>query len=364
MLAEKLREIMIRRGQSVNRATLPAADRERIDAMFAELQRGDSRARPSLYWEELNKLNLTQIGRNGYDNFKRTIALNYFTWAIMFPWNSQVAFLIRFSSGRRIGTIIWRALMDPDTMIVGRMRRIAYDLITLLLWEYILRSELPAELLNLREPEQGNPLLTYPRPAMGVTQDLGNSILEYQSFRNVLPSRPTILELGAGYGRNAFVILKDRPDAKLIVADIPPALWIAERYLSSVFPGKSVFKFREFAKFDNIAEEFERADIAFILSTQITMLPVDIADLILNVSSLHEMRPDQIAFYFGEFDRLLRSGGHMYTKQWRSAKVLFENVTLIESDYPVPTHWKTVFSRQAPVQTKFYEALYRKDGLR
>jgi SAM-dependent methyltransferase len=160
------------------------------------------------------------------------------------------------------------------------------------------------------------------------------------------------------------VILKDRPDAKLIVIDIPPALWIAERYLSSVFPEKTVFKFREFMEFDDIAEEFERADIAFVLSTQITMLPIGIADLILNVSSLHEMRPDQIAFYFEQFDRLLRNGGHMYTKQWRSAKVLFEHVTLIESDYPVPTHWTTVFSRQAPVQTKFYEALYRKDGLR
>jgi putative sugar O-methyltransferase len=364
MFAEKLREILIRRGQAVNRAALPAADRERIDAMFAELQRGDPRACPSLYWEELNKLNLAQIGRNGYHNFKRTIALNYFTWAIMFPWNSQVAFLIRFSSARRIAAIIWRALTDRDSIIVGRMRRIAYDLISLLLWEYILRSELPAELLRLREPEQGNPLLIFPRPAMGVTQDLGNSILEYQSFRGVLPRRPTILELGAGYGRNAFVILKDRPDAKLIVVDIPPALWIAERYLSSVFPERSVFKFREFAKFDDIAEEFERADIAFVLSAQISMFPVEIADLILNVSSLHEMRPDQIAFYFEQFDRLLRSGGHMYTKQWRSAKVLFEHVTLVESDYPVPAHWTTVFSRQAAVQTKFYEALYRKEELR
>jgi putative sugar O-methyltransferase len=361
MMAEKLREILIRRGQAAGRMTLPTADRERIDAMFAELRRGDPRARPSLYWEELNKLNLAQIARNGYDNFKRTIALNYFTWAIMFPWNSQVAFLSRFAPNRRIGAIIWRALMDSDTRIVGRTRRVAYDLISLLLWEYILRSDLPAALLSLREPVAGNPLLVFPRPAMGVTQDLGNSILEYQSFRTALPVRPTILELGAGYGRNAFVILKDRPDAKLIVIDIPPALWIAERYLSSVFPEKNVFKFRVFTEFGDVVDEFARADIVFLLSTQITRLPSDIADLILNVSSLHEMRPDQISFYFGQFDRLLRVGGHMYTKQWRSAKVLFEHVTLVESDYPVPTHWTTVFSRQAPVQTKFYEALYRKE---
>jgi putative sugar O-methyltransferase len=361
MIAERLREILIRRGQSAAVNQLLAADRDRLDSMLACLRRGDARARPSLYWEELNKLNLTQIGKQGYANFKRTAALNYFTWAIMFPWNSQVAFLRRFSSMHHIGSIIWRALLDTDTAIVGRARRFAYDLITLLLWEYIYRVDLPAELLALREPMEGNPLLVFPRPGVGLTQDLGNSILEYQSFRGFLPSNATVLELGAGYGRNAFVILKDRPDAKLIIIDVPPALWISERYLSSVFPDKKIFKFREFADFGDIAEEFNRADVVFLISTQITLLPAGIADLILNVSSLHEMRPDQIFFYFEQFDRLLRNGGHMYTKQWRRAKVLFEHVTLVESDYPIPRRWVTVFSRQAAVQTKFYEALYKKD---
>ena len=360
MSLDKLREMTIRHGQAPRGKMLATADQVRIDAMFAELQRGDRRARPSLYWEELNKLNLTQIARNGYGNFKRTIALNYFTWTTLLPWNSQVLFLLRFSSFRRISAIIWHALIDRDTAIVGRLRRTAYDLISLLLWEYILQSKMPANLLSLCEPEEGNPLVIFPRPGLGVTQDLGNSLLEYCSFRDVLPARPTILELGAGYGRNAFVILKDQPTARLIIIDIPPALWISERYLSSVFPEKRVFKFREFTDFGEVAEEFERADIVFVLSTQITLLPGGIADLILNVSSLHEMRPDQISFYFEQFDKLLRDGGHMYTKQWRSTEVLFERVSLTEIDYPVPSHWKTVFSRQAPVQTKFYEALYWK----
>ena len=70
------------------------------------------------------------------------------------------------------------------------------------------------------------------------------------------------------------------------------------------------------------------------------------------------MRPDQIKFYFGEFERLLKPGGHMYTKQWRRTKVLFEGVSLIESDYPIPATWSTVFSRIPRVQTKFFEALY------
>jgi putative sugar O-methyltransferase len=360
MLAEKLREIVIRRGQARPGMRLSLPEQARIDAMFDGLAQGDPRARPSRCWEELNKLNLAQIGREGYPNFKRTLALNYFTWATMLPWNSQVAFLARFCSKRRLAAIVWRALTDSDTAIVGRVRRAAYDLISLLLWEYILQV-VPAELLSLREPSEGNALLVFPRPGMGVTQDLGNSILEYRSFGPALPARPTIVELGAGYGRNAYVILNYKPDAKIIIIDIPPALWIAESYLSSMFPQKKVFRFREFADFKDVAIEFERADIVFLLSTQITLLPNDVADFVLNISSLHEMRPDQISFYFQQFDRLLRNGGHMYTKQWRETKVLFEEVTLVERDYPLPAHWTTVFSRQAAVQTKFYEALYRSD---
>jgi putative sugar O-methyltransferase len=359
MLAEKLREMLIRRGQTANRGPLPAVEQSRIDAMFVGLASGDQRARPSLYWEELNKLNLTQIAGHGYINFKRTIALNYFTWATMVPWNSQVIFLARFCSMRRLAAIAWCALIDSDTAVVGRARRAAYDLISLLLWEYVLRLDLPAKLINLREPASGNPLLVFPRSGMGVTQDLANSILEYRSFSGALTARPTIVELGAGYGRNAYVILNDRPDAKIIIIDIPPALWIAESYLSSVFPEKNTFKFREFADFNEVAAEFERADMVFLLSTQITLLPDDVADLVLNISSLHEMRPDQIKFYIGQFDRLLRNGGHMYMKQWREARVLFEQVTLVEHDYPLPAHWTKVFSRQAAVQTKFFEALYK-----
>jgi putative sugar O-methyltransferase len=359
MLAEKLREMVIRRGQDRSGTPLPLPEQARIEAMFDALVRGDARARPSRYWEELNKLNLAQIGREGYANFKRTLALNYFTWATMLPWNSQVAFLRRYCSKRRFAAILHRALTDSDTAVVGRVRRAAYDLISLLLWEYILQLDLPAELLGLREPPEGNPLMVSPRPGMAVTQDLGNSILEYRSFGKALPARPTVVELGAGYGRNAYVILSDRPDARIIIVDIPPALWIAESYLTSVFPQRKVFRFREFAHFEDVASEFERADIIFLLSTQITLLPDDLADFVLNISSLHEMRPDQISFYFQQFDRLLRNGGHMYTKQWREARVLFEGVTLVERDYPLPAHWTTVFSRQAAVQTKFYEALYR-----
>ena len=103
-------------------------------------------------------------------------------------------------------------------------------------------------------------------------------------------------------------------------------------------------------------------DIAFFLSTQITRLPDGLADLAVNISSLHEMRPEQIAFYFSQFDRLLKVGGQFYFKEWKRGALPFENLIISQEDYPVPVSWNCELSRDAPIQTRFFEARCRKSG--
>jgi hypothetical protein len=126
------------------------------------------------------------------------------------------------------------------------------------------------------------------------------------------------------------------------------------------FPNRRIFGYREFGSFEEIAQEFVESDIAFFVSTQISKLPDSLADLVLNISSLHEMRLEQIAFYFSQFDRLLKAGGTFYFKQWKRGTVLFENVVVRQEDYPIPPSWQCELSRQAPLQTGFFEARYRK----
>jgi SAM-dependent methyltransferase len=145
-----------------------------------------------------------------------------------------------------------------------------------------------------------------------------------------------------------------------VIVDIPPALWVAETYLRRQFPNHRVFRYREFASFEDIEREFNECDIAFFLSTQITGLPDGIFDLAVNISSLHEMRPEQIAFYFSQFDRLLKDGGQFYFKAWKRSALPFENIVNRREDYPIPVSWNCEFSRDAPIQTRFFEARYRK----
>jgi len=365
MIVEKFKEYFIRTHQCSKRQNLKSEDLERIEWMSSEMSDGDNLAKPSRYWEELNKMNLEQLKENGYENFKRTITLNYFTWTRLLPWDSQVVFLYKQIPLHKTIHCFFGALRARRQSYFSSLdifQSFSYNFLSLLMWEYMLRLPIPPDFLALAEPDQGNPALVFPRPNLKVSQDLANSLLEYDSFFRALPNDKSIvaLELGAGYGRNAYVCLKLLPQIKYIVVDIPPALWVAERYLAEVFPEKKIFEARHFERFEEIKSEFDRADIIFLLSSQLSLLPDQSVDLILNISSLHEMRKDQIGFYFGKFNGILKSGGHFYFKQWRNAKVLFEGVTLEEKDYPIPADWAKIFSRCARVQTKFFEALYKK----
>lgn len=240
------------------------------------------------------------------------------------------------------------------------IQSLLYNFLTLASWEYTRGMVSEAALLALREPEDGNPAAVHDQSGALISQDLANSILEVSTMGGDLAPGSVVLELGAGYGRDAYVLLATRPGIKYVIIDIPPALWVAETYLRRQFPDRRIFGYREFANFGDIEREFRDSDIAFFLSTQIASLPDGLADLAVNISSLHEMRLEQIAFYFSQFDRLLKVGGLFYFKQWKRGAVPFENVIIREGDYPIPASWRCELSRQAPIQSRFFEARYRK----
>jgi putative sugar O-methyltransferase len=362
-MLERFKERLIKGKQAASAARLAPEDVERLHAMFNSLELGDSRARPSKYWVELNKMNMAQLQQYGYDSFKRTIALNYFTFARILPWDAQFRFLVRHLPLRTSLYCLQRALFAPTHEYFSRFNWIQsrlYNFLTIASWEYTRKAVSDPELLALHEPEDGSPAVIHDAAGSLISQDLANSILEVSSVGVGLQAGTVVLELGAGYGRDAFAMLMTHPGIKYIVVDIPPALWVAETYLRRQFPNHRIFTYREFSRFEEIEEEFQESDIAFFLSTQIEKIPDRSIDLAINISSLHEMRIDQISFYFGQFDRMLKNGGRFYFKQWKSGAVPFENVVIHQNDYPIPRTWQCELSREAPIQTNFFEARYRK----
>jgi putative sugar O-methyltransferase len=342
-----------------------------LGAMGECLARGNPVYLPSKFWDAYNDTNLRQLAEEGVENFKQTVARNYFTWVIdrhdaqfkylsehVSRW-SRPSLLYRLWRRRLTAGVVYRLTPRDTSSRLTRDQQVEMTVLTRMLWE-LARSVDTLKLLDrVEEPEVGNPFRIH-RGGRLVSQDLANSVLEFYSVREGFNppagERVRVCELGAGYGRNAYVFLKALPRCKYVVVDIPPALYVSQHYLSTVFPEKRVFEFRCFESFAEVEDEFEAADIAFLLPHQAEMLPRKSVDLFVNISSLHEMTPEQIEVYLGLIDRLTR--GYFYSKQWFVSENPHDGVRIRHEDYPIPAHWRQLYFRPARVQTAFFEAMY------
>ena len=174
-----------------------------------------------------------------------------------------------------------------------------YAIYAVCLQDYTLSADRSGRFANLAEPTLGNPIALEVR-GQRTSQDLCNSFLELLYLEETLGERPlrSVLELGGGYGRLLYMLrVASRGTApRLMMADIPPALGVAQWYLSTLFPDARTFHYRPFERYDEVAEELEAADFAFLLPHQVELLPDQSIDLVVNISSLQEMNlPRSIA---------------------------------------------------------------------
>jgi len=320
---------------------------------------------PSLFWQNFNRRHIKQLQQDGYENFKRTVNLAYFNF-ILTPTDLQFRNLIKYWITSPRFQIFTSECKDTFSFrfggVKGFLARLLvptlYKLFVSMLWEYTRSVDKENLLGKIEEPLEGNPFRVYYKNRL-VSQDVCNSILEYYSIMNQIPSGVksslSIAELGAGYGRVAFIFLKTLK-CKYVIFDIPPALYVAQRYLSSVFPELKIFSFRDFDNYAEIKSEYENADLCFFTPNQLELLPEPQFNLLLNISSLHEMRLDQISNYFSLINKYTR--GYFYSKQGLKSKNPDDGVIISYNDYPVPASWKLIFFKKHPIQSSFFEALY------
>ena len=132
-----------------------------------------------------------------------------------------------------------------------------------------------------------------------ISQELCNSVHEVTGMLDGLPGdspgKMAMLELGGGYGRVAWVLAHELPEVPYVVCDIPPALAIAQRYLTTVLLRRRAFRFCHFDRPEEVADELAAAQIALLTPNQLDLLLELDVGLCMNIGSLHDMRPDQIA---------------------------------------------------------------------
>lgn len=340
-----------------------------VDAMTEEVMSGPDIYRPSRFWEDLNERNRRQIDEVGFASFKRTVNQNYFNWLIVNPRDPQFWRLLRSWFTRPRPSVFGARLGDWEDVEVSydriqpfrRLRsRLWYAIFVALLWEFVRRRDARHRLDVLQEPMLGNPILIrYGRRS--ISQDLANSALELNAIEEALTrtlvAGEAVIEIGAGYGRLAWMALALTPGLRYILVDIPPALAIAQEYLTSLFPERRTFRFRHFHRYEDVATELGGAEIVFLTPNQLEAIPPQRAALFINISSFHEMRPDQVANFLVQAGR--HTNGIFYMKQWRAWTNQVDGVTIRQEDYPIPGSWERVYEREHPVQTHFFEAAYR-----
>ncbi len=336
-----------------------------LDAMLEELRNGPEIFRSSRFWEhhaELQRRELAEYG--GFAEFKRTVNRHFFQFMVTGVRDPQFRAVARRWSRRPNPRALLARLntsLEPPPARFSKLRSIAagrvYATYISMLARHTARQDHHGVFALLEEPSLGKPTcVRYQRRA--VSEDLCNSVLEYTSMLDALPEPPrSVIELGSGYGRLAWVFLRAQPGIRYVLVDIPPGLAIAQRYLTELLPEASAFRFRHFDDYAQIADEFESAQIAFLTPNQLELIPAMHAELFINVSSLHEMRHEQIAHYFELVER--HCDGFFYTKQWQRSVNPFDQLVVSREDYPVRPTWQALFDRVHPVQTQFFEALYQ-----
>ena len=270
------------------------------------------------FWEKTIKEHELSLNTHGFENFKRYLNDNYFNWSWewKFFFRKQMRFLLAHTS-----PVTWlRALREIGKRERwGRSDSRLFKFATRLVWEYARKHD-ALGIMKFEEPSLGNPLpVTY--NGRIISQDLANTSLELNWAITEKPNK--VLELGAGYGRNAYAMLKLYPNIEYTIADIEPTISISKKYLTTLFPN---------------------AQLKFISPLELSKIPDNYTDFTFSISTLPEFTDEATKFYLKQFDRI--SGKMIYLKQW--------------TKYFTYNFFSNLVKKEVcPIQTNFTQALWK-----
>ena len=115
------------------------------------------------------------------------------------------------------------------------------------------------------------------------------------------------LEIGGGYGGFTEIVKKMCPNIKIIYMDIPPQLYVAERYLKSIF-NKKVAGFKETKEMEFITlDSFLDYDILIIPPWDIIKIKNNLIDFFYNANSFQEMQKETVSNYCKQLSRIVKN---------------------------------------------------------
>lgn len=168
-----------------------------------------------------------------------------------------------------------------------------------------------------------------------------------------------IVELGAGYGRLAYVCRSLFPSCTYVILDLPEALICSSSWLSRVFPGE-VVPYESARDIEAFTPDILGSGKIWTLGAHhIERIAAKSVDAFVNIYSFAEMPKASIDTYFRHIDRI--TSGIFFTKQ-RALETNLEDSVVISSDtYQIRDHWRRLFHRTSRLYGSFFEEAYAID---
>jgi putative sugar O-methyltransferase len=277
-------------------------------------------------WGSIGTDHRQMIERYGFASFKRHINFQYGQWAVSTLRSrftlTVLAALIRRGVIPRHTRVDWSdadGIIWPDEEPNTRWRLRAYAFYCGLLWQYAVRHDRLGAMRAL-EPSLGRPMPIYFGGRL-ISQDIAMASLDLNRMADEMPlmAKTRVLEIGAGYGRLAYLLRSLVPNVQYSIVDISPALAISQGYLTSIFG--------------------EASGMRFLLPHQLDEIPDNYFDLALNVSSFDEMPPAVSIGYLKTIGRVCR--GHLFLSGYARSSHRGQRLGVDELPYD-PT-WKAVY---------------------
>jgi SAM-dependent methyltransferase len=237
-----------------------------------------------------------------------------------------------------------------------------YNLVLLILYENIKNKNIFTKypLIKKNMYEKYNPNLLI--DGKFFSQNMIISLQEYEKIYELTKSvkEPLkILELGAGYGRTANMILSLEEGIKYVIADLPLSVHFSYNNLKASFPNKKIVNGFNINNNEDMMKAFQRNDVLFIFPHQLKFFKNKTFDLTISIGNLCEMEKKQIVHYMNVYENISK---FLYIKVWEISGLPFSFYTYYDakkkSDYAIKDHWKEHFNRSCFMPSNIYEMGY------
>ena len=310
-------------------------------------------------WHYVNIILYKQLMETGTNVQRTNIAVNYFSFV-----NFDNTLIENASKNVENIKINYEINLFKKHHLLDYRQSYNYNILLILLYENLRKLD-EFKLLKSLNNETffgfNDPFLEV--EGVKITQDKINSLLEYNSIKNISCFSKTnniVLELGSGSGRIAEIILNFNEKFKYIICDIPLAIFISYSRIKKIFPKKKISQCFDIKNKTDMMNKLLNNDILFIFPHQIQFFEKKTFDIFMAIGCLCEMDKKTIKRYMNYVDAHSK---YLYFDAWDNTKVPFSIIknklsAHSASDYSINKNWKKIFIRNAIFPSNFVQLCY------